>query len=171
MAISMMTMMLLGMSYMGKSDAAEDKPAKDEKAVTKQTICPVMGGGINKSHYVDKDGKRIYVCCPGCVEKVTQDFDKLAADYEAKGIDISAPKAQTHCPVLTKNAINKELFVDKDGKRIYVCCKSCKADVEKNFDTHAKALEEQNIDLTAPKDDSAAPKKDSAAPKDKEKSM
>jgi len=37
--------------------AAETKP---------QTVCPVLGGNVNKEVYVDYKGKRIYFCCPGC---------------------------------------------------------------------------------------------------------
>lgn len=34
----------------------------------KQATCPVMGGKINPEYYVDVEGKRIYVCCPGCID-------------------------------------------------------------------------------------------------------
>jgi len=45
-----------------------------------QSTCPVMGGSINKELYVDKNGKRIYMCCEACREKLETDFEK----YEAK---------------------------------------------------------------------------------------
>ena len=37
-----------------------------EGAPKVQTVCPVMGGVINKDLYVDYKGKRIYFCCPDC---------------------------------------------------------------------------------------------------------
>ncbi len=37
--------------------AAEAKP---------QTVCPVLGGNVNKQVYVDYKGNRIYFCCKGC---------------------------------------------------------------------------------------------------------
>ena len=41
--------------------------AEDEKPEPKsQVTCPVMGGKINKELFVDHDGKRVYLCCPGC---------------------------------------------------------------------------------------------------------
>ena len=32
-----------------------------------QTFCPVMGGPIDTTIYVDYKGMRIYFCCKGCI--------------------------------------------------------------------------------------------------------
>jgi len=50
------------------------------KTLKPQTTCPVMGGKIVKTLFVEKDGKRIYLCCEGCKSAVEKDF----AGYEAK---------------------------------------------------------------------------------------
>jgi hypothetical protein len=42
-----------------------------------------MGGEIDKSLYVEQDGKRIYVCCEGCIEELEKNF----STYEAKLIE------------------------------------------------------------------------------------
>jgi YHS domain-containing protein len=47
---------------------------------------------------------------------------------------------QTTCPVLG-GAIDKKLFVDYKGKRIYVCCEDCIAKVKKNPEKYMKKLE------------------------------
>ncbi len=52
----------------------------------KQTTCPVMGGKINKAQYADVNGKRIYVCCAGCIAKIKADPDKYIKQLEAEGI-------------------------------------------------------------------------------------
>lgn len=50
------------------------RPARSEDAPAKpQSVCPIMGGKINKTLYVDVLGKRIYVCCPGCIEVIKAD--------------------------------------------------------------------------------------------------
>ena len=36
----------------------------------KQVVCPVMGGAVNTNLFVDYEGWRIYVCCPGCSDAV-----------------------------------------------------------------------------------------------------
>lgn len=48
-----------------------------------QTVCPVMGGKIDKDVYTDIEGKRVYFCCPMCVDKFVADparFLKKLAD-------------------------------------------------------------------------------------------
>jgi len=49
-------------------------------------------------------------------------------------------KPQTTCPV-TGDPIDKKLYVDYKGKRIYVCCASCIAKVKKNPEKYIKKLE------------------------------
>ena len=34
--------------------------------VIEQTICPVMGGAINKEIFTEYQGKKVYFCCPEC---------------------------------------------------------------------------------------------------------
>lgn len=58
-----------------------------------QTTCPVMGGKINKKQYVDHDGKRIYVCCPGCIGKIKADPEQYINKMEAAGIVLDASEA------------------------------------------------------------------------------
>ena len=74
--------------------AAKSKPAATEVKV--QTTCPVMGGKINKKQYVDVKGKRIYVCCPGCIGTIKADPDKYIQKLEKEGVTLdAAPKADT----------------------------------------------------------------------------
>ena len=44
-----------------------------------------MGGGIDKKLFVDKDGKRIYVCCAGCLAPIKKDFAKFEKKLHDKG--------------------------------------------------------------------------------------
>ncbi|MBT3192549.1 MAG: hypothetical protein HN341_08335 [Verrucomicrobia bacterium] len=53
-----------------------------------QTTCPVMGGKINKAQYADVKGKRIYVCCPGCIGKITSDPDTYIKKLEKEGVTL-----------------------------------------------------------------------------------
>jgi YHS domain-containing protein len=48
-----------------------------------QTTCPVMGGDINKEVYADHDGKRVYFCCPACVEKFKAEPENYLAKLKA----------------------------------------------------------------------------------------
>jgi YHS domain-containing protein len=51
-----------------------------------QTTCPVMGGKINKAQYAEVNGKRIYVCCAGCISKIKAEPAKYIKQLESKGI-------------------------------------------------------------------------------------
>lgn len=50
-----------------------------------QTTCPVMGGDINKNFYVDYKGKRIYVCCEGCLGELKKNPEKYIKKLESMG--------------------------------------------------------------------------------------
>ena len=55
-----------------------------------------------------------------------------------------AIKLQTMCPVMD-GKINKDLYVDHDGKRTYLCCKGCTAAVQKEPQKYIKKLEADGI--------------------------
>lgn len=53
-----------------------------------QTTCPVMGGKVTaKSPHVDVKGFRIYVCCPGCIDKIKADPEKYIKKMKAEGVE------------------------------------------------------------------------------------
>jgi len=66
------------------------KPAASTVSATQkaQTICPVMGGKVDKSKFVDVNGKRIYVCCGGCIAKVKANPSKYIKKLEAQGVTL-----------------------------------------------------------------------------------
>jgi YHS domain-containing protein len=57
-------------------------------------------------------------------------------------------KAQTTCPVLGGN-IDKNVFVDYQGKRIYFCCQGCDAEFNKDPGKYLKKLEGEGVTLEA----------------------
>jgi YHS domain-containing protein len=64
-----------------KSEPAAPAETKEVAAAAiEQTVCPVMGGAINKSMFTEYKGKKVYFCCAGCKEK----FEKEPEKYLAK---------------------------------------------------------------------------------------
>lgn len=53
-----------------------------------QSTCPIMGSKIDKSLYVDHAGKRIYVCCSGCLTAVKANPEAVIAKLEAQGVEL-----------------------------------------------------------------------------------
>jgi YHS domain-containing protein len=66
--------------------------------------------------------------------------------FTMTGVGEEASKAQTTCPVM-KGGINKEKFVDYNGKRIYVCCDQCIDEVKKDPAKYVKMLEDEGVVL------------------------
>ena len=88
--LSIITVFISLMFLFGVSNNADEK-AHDatEKKIKKQTNCPVMKANkIDKKLYVDADGKRIYVCCPGCIGKVKKNPKKYLKKLKDAGITL-----------------------------------------------------------------------------------
>ncbi|MFA7230542.1 MAG: hypothetical protein WC071_04675 [Victivallaceae bacterium] len=59
---------------------------------------------------------------------------------------------QTTCPVMG-GAINKKLYHDYKGKRIYVCCAECLETLKKDPEKYIDKLEKSGVVLEKAKDD------------------
>lgn len=127
----------------------------DEQKAKPQETCPVMKGKINKALYVDAEGKRIYVCCKGCIATIKKDPKKYIKKLEDRGETVAT--LQTKCPVMG-GAINKKLYVDAGGKRLYVCCNGCQETIKKDPEAHIKKIVDAGeVPYDIPED---APKKE-----------
>jgi len=71
-----------------------------------------------------------------------------ATDPKAPPEAKPAPQAtaQTKCPVLAGD-INREIYVDYKGKRIYFCCAGCDEEFKKDPEKYLKKLKEQGVTL------------------------
>ena len=53
---------------------------------------------------------------------------------------------QTTCPVMG-GQINKNIYADYQGSRVYFCCPPCLKEFKKNPDPYVKKMKEQGITL------------------------
>lgn len=53
----------------------EEAAAAGDETIA-QKICPVMDKPINKDIFVEYKGKKVYLCCPSCVEVFQKDPEK-----------------------------------------------------------------------------------------------
>ena len=61
-----------------------------------QKLCPVMGGEIDKSAYVDYEGKRVYFCCAGAREPSWRTLTSTSETWSPKGLSLErVPEAKT----------------------------------------------------------------------------
>ena len=72
-----------------KSDeTATTAGPKGAEVATAQKMCPVMGGAIDKNIYADHDGKRVYFCCPACLQTFKDDPAKYVKKLEDAGVTL-----------------------------------------------------------------------------------
>lgn len=71
---------------------------------------------------------------PDTTEPVTTEMSKEMAQKEDMMMDtatqVAAATEQTTCPIMDGNKINKDVFVEYKGKKVYFCCPDCKAKFE-----------------------------------------
>jgi YHS domain-containing protein len=62
------------------------------------------------------------------------------------GVYAEADNAQKKCPVMGGD-INRDLYTDYQGKRIYFCCAYCIGEFEKDPAEYVRRCEEQGVEL------------------------
>lgn len=132
--LSVGLVVVLAAAIFAQSKAAGNAPAK-----VPQTLCPIMGEKINRSVYADYQGKRVYFCCKNCIDEFGKAPADTARQMEGKGIILDA--AQVVCPV-TGGKINREIYVDYGGRRIYFSSKDCLVKFNRAPAQYAKKLDQ-----------------------------
>jgi YHS domain-containing protein len=126
----------------GEKKVEKKVEEKGEKKAEKPAmpLCPVSGKPIDFGVSVMAEDGPVYFCCPACPEKYKADTKKFADKVAEQRKALAAmPKVQVTCPVSGK-MIDKKVFIEKDGKKIYFCCKDCPAPYEKDPAKYAAKL-------------------------------
>jgi Cu(I)/Ag(I) efflux system membrane fusion protein len=67
-------------SVESKKKSAESAKEAVTAAAVEQTMCPVMDGNkIDKNVFFEYKGKKVYFCCPACIEKFKAEPEKYVA--------------------------------------------------------------------------------------------
>jgi YHS domain-containing protein len=107
----MLIILLAGVSVFGGSMVfagnAKNSDKKQDSDVKYQTMCPVMGGKINKKLFVDYKGKRIYVCCQGCIKMFKKNPEKYIKKLEKEGVTLEKVKSEDAGKAKTKHSEHK----------------------------------------------------------------
>lgn len=127
--------------------------AKEGGKTKVQTKCPICKMEVNKELHADYKGKRVYFGCNGCPDEFNKNPEKYIKQLESEGITLEkSPVLQTKCPICEMD-INKNLFADYQGKRVYFGCSGCPDEFNKNPEKYIKQLESEGITLeNSPKD-------------------
>jgi YHS domain-containing protein len=141
--VSLGLLALTAAGPIGIARAAED--ATDHA----QTTCPITGKAIDRSVYTDALGKRVYFCCSNCIAKFEADPAGNIAKLEAQGVVLeAAPHPQTRCPIMG-GEIDRSVYTDVDGKRVYFCCPACIPKFNEDPQAQIQRMEAEGIQLEA----------------------
>lgn len=130
------------------TQASTPSSCTDSKTANKAscaTTCPAMAKG---------QCKETKACCAAkssCSSKTaSQDCDKAkaaaAGDCSKGGVKTASTHAQETCPIMG-GKINKNVYVDYHGKRIYACCEGCLPKIKADPEKYIKQLEEKGVEL------------------------
>lgn len=64
------------------------------------------------------------------IEEMTKTVTKAAEEIKETAKEATVEIEQTMCPIMDGNKIDKTIFVEHMGKKVYFCCPDCKATFE-----------------------------------------
>ncbi len=125
------------------AQSQESHSRKDPKEVEKAPVqpkCPVMDEPVDFFVKTMTSDGPVYFCCKGCIKK----FEAAPKKYEKQVVEqrealAKLQKIQVTCPVSGKT-VDDKVFIEKDGKKTYFCCKSCVGKYEKEPGNYAAQL-------------------------------
>ena len=71
----------------------------------------------------------------------------IAALMTVATLAFAEGKPQTTCPVMKGSPVNKSLYVDAEGYRIYVCCGGCVREVQAKPAKYVAELQAEGVEL------------------------
>jgi YHS domain-containing protein len=128
--------------------AAQD--AKDKPALPETVACAVMPDHIvnvkdamAKGMFADYEYNRYFFCCAGCPPQFAKSPEKFAKNASIPLQSIPMPE-KIACAVMEDHSINpkqateKKLFADYNGRRYFFCCEGCVPAFNKEPEKFAK---------------------------------
>ncbi len=132
-AIALALLAMLALSFTGLVTHAEEKEEKKESKV--QSTCPVSGGELDKANFVDYKGYRIYFCCNACPEEFKKAPEKhLKALLDEKVELEKAPDKPQELCIVSGKKVDKSIFADHNGYRVYFDSKESLEKFKKDAD-------------------------------------
>jgi YHS domain-containing protein len=74
------------------------------------------------------------------MEGMTKQAATMAEEANKTAATATASMEQTTCPVMEGNKIDKNVFVEYKGKKVYFCCEACKGEFEKDPEKYIAKL-------------------------------
>jgi YHS domain-containing protein len=112
-----------------QSNGAKSAPATCPMAKADKAACPAMKDDATCCQKTTCSDEQKADCS---TEMACPMMGAAAADQAKPAVENAASAdEQKTCPVMG-NAINKDIFTEYKGKKVYFCCAGCKPEFEKN---------------------------------------
>lgn len=99
-------------------------PASPEAMMN--TVCPVMHEPVNPNIHIQYQGRTVGFCCRDCISTFQSSPEHYAQGLPQFQTNVaSAAPPNTTCPVMVGRAVNPDIHVDYQGRRIFFCCNHC----------------------------------------------
>jgi YHS domain-containing protein len=133
-----------------------------------QTVDIFSGKPFNKSVYTDYNGERIYFCCNVEKDKFLKNPEMNWKKIKDRGILLDAASNTPPTPpsgvgqtaevkgepgkpqtvdIFSGKPVNKSVYTDYNGKRIYFCCDTEKGEFLKNPEMNMKRIKDAGVVL------------------------
>lgn len=76
-------------------------------------------------------------------DTMNQEMSKMETDVDDMEMQVASATEQTTCPVMGA-PIDKNIFVEYEGKKVYFCCKSCETKFNENPEMYVSKLPQFN---------------------------
>jgi YHS domain-containing protein len=129
--------------YARQPEKYTDEVAKQRAALAKrekiQVSCPVSGEAVDEKVFTEKDGQKVYFCCPKCRVPYESDPGKYKAGLA------NSYTYQTRCPVSGERISPASRDTLPTGETVYYCCSKCPAKFRAEPGKYAANLARQGI--------------------------
>lgn len=118
--------------------AAVAKAYPADKVIdVKNETCPCLGKPAKEDKTVVFQGHKVRICCDGCEKKFKEEPNRYLAVAKNKDLKVVGnPK----CPVMTDDAVVKDLYISYKGHLVGICCDSCVEEFAASPSKFMKAL-------------------------------
>lgn len=97
--------------------AAQRKALADRPKI--QVTCPISKEPVDPNVFIESEGRKVFFCCKGCMNKYKADPTKYASALA------NSYTFQIQCPVMKEEINPKSFSTAGNGMKIYFCCKGC----------------------------------------------
>ncbi len=124
-------------TYEDAQKAASDLAVRTEAAAA--TAADTAKAAEKAQTAADQTAKTATDAANKAADTTKAAVDTAKATAATATVAAAAATEQTMCPVM-EAPIDKSIFVEYKGKKVYFCCTSCKADFEKNPEKYIAKL-------------------------------